>query len=569
MSDDQPSVDSQQAEVLERMAELCQVARRAVGGTAAVILQRDIEHDRWQMLVSVEGLSAALLEDAPILLEVWNRNQEESLCLSSSIREGDRHLLEVTDAQCLLIAPINAEGHTWGLFLVFVRQDSAGEEDLRLVIILARQSGDFLVKRALLERMQGYLAQLERSLGTVSALNETSRRLLAAKGYDQILEAVLSYAAENGAARSSLLSIDLDEAGQPEWLTVIAFQEVGAPKGSALGTRYRVSDVSLSPYWMNEPDDVQLVEDVSTDPRYDAKTRETSLRYGTVASVLMPLTINGEWVGLLTIIWREPHAFSSIDRQYYKSLAALMTNAMENERLRAAEQEAMEKLTRAYRELETFSYSVSHDLRTPLRAMNGYSQALEEDYAPQLDAIARKYLARIRASSEHMGELIDDLIELSQWSRSEMKQERVDLSATAQHIASELQQHDRQRQVTFVIEDGLVATADARLLAVVLSNLLSNAWKYTGKQSQPQIEFGAVEQQGRLVYFVRDNGAGFDMTYIHKLFGVFQRLHTDSDFPGNGIGLATVRRIIERHGGKIWAEGVVDQGATFYFTLPE
>jgi len=210
---------------------------------------------------------------------------------------------------------------------------------------------------------------------------------------------------------------------------------------------------------------------------------------------------------------------------------------------------------------------VSHDLRAPLRSIDGFSQVLLEDYATQLDEAGRDSLQRVRAATQRMGTLIDDLLKLARLTRSEMRTEVVDLSRIAGDIAAELHRSTPERQVEFIIAQGLEARGDTRLLRVAVENLLRNSWKYTAKQPQPRIEFGSVEGNGERVFLVRDNGAGFDMQYADKLFGVFQRLHSATEFEGTGIGLATVRRIITRHGGRIWAEGAVDQGATFYFTL--
>ena len=218
--------------------------------------------------------------------------------------------------------------------------------------------------------------------------------------------------------------------------------------------------------------------------------------------------------------------------------------------------------------LEAFSYSVSHDLRAPLRSLDGFSQALLEDYADKLDATGKDYLQRVRAAAQRMAELIDALLILSQVTRAEMRRERVDLTALARTIATELRQRDSGRQAEFIIPDGLVADGDPRLLRAALENLLSNAWKFTSQQPSARIELGAAPQPGEMpAYFVRDNGAGFDMAYANKLFGAFQRLHSQGEFKGTGIGLATVQRIIHRHGGRTWAEGTPNQGATFYFTL--
>jgi signal transduction histidine kinase len=225
------------------------------------------------------------------------------------------------------------------------------------------------------------------------------------------------------------------------------------------------------------------------------------------------------------------------------------------------------QLQTANSELEAFCYSVSHDLRAPLRSLDGFSLALMEDYADQLDAQGQKYLGRIRAGSQRMGQLIDDLLNLSRVSRGETSRESVDLSKMAHEVVEELQASAPQRQAEFVIAEGLMAETDPRLLRIVLTNLFGNAWKFTAKQAHPRIEFGCSGENGDAEYFMRDNGAGFDQAYSSKLFGVFQRLHAVADFPGTGIGLATVQRIINRQGGRVWAEGKVEQGATFHFTL--
>jgi light-regulated signal transduction histidine kinase (bacteriophytochrome) len=236
--------------------------------------------------------------------------------------------------------------------------------------------------------------------------------------------------------------------------------------------------------------------------------------------------------------------------------------------LRAQEvQEVNRQLRIANAELDAFSYSVSHDLRAPLRSIDGFSQILLEDYLDKLDAEGQQYLRKVRESSQQMAQLIDDLLNLSRVTRADMKMEAVDLSAMARTVAQELQTTEPERAAEFEIQPGMTAQGDPRLLRVVLNNLLGNAWKYSGTRPHTRIEVGQREQNGQVPYFVRDNGVGFDMAYADKLFGVFQRLHSGSEFPGTGIGLATVQRIIHRHGGRIWADGAVGQGATFYFTF--
>jgi len=221
------------------------------------------------------------------------------------------------------------------------------------------------------------------------------------------------------------------------------------------------------------------------------------------------------------------------------------------------------------KELESFSYSVSHDLRAPLRGIDGFSQALLEDYGDRLDEPARDYLRRVRAASQRMAQLIDDMLKLSRVTRQEMAVQPVCLSEIVEGIADELRAQQRDRAVEFAIAPGIIANGDRHLLYVALQNLVGNAWKFTRGHSTARIEFGATESHGRRVYFVRDDGAGFEMAYAGKLFGAFQRLHDANEFEGTGIGLAIVQRIIHQHGGEIWAEGEVERGATFYFTLGE
>ena len=225
------------------------------------------------------------------------------------------------------------------------------------------------------------------------------------------------------------------------------------------------------------------------------------------------------------------------------------------------------QLEASNKELEAFSYSVSHDLRAPLRGIDGFSQAVLEDYDEKLDESGRSYLRRVRAASQRMSQLIDAMLNLARLTRAEIHTQTFDMSAVVRAILDDFQKMEPDRQVECIVVNNVFATADPQLLRAVLENLLGNAWKFTRQQAHPRIEFGHGQYKGQAAYYVKDNGAGFDMTYVHKLFGAFQRLHAYTEYPGVGVGLATVHRIIQRHGGQIWAEGAVDQGATFHFTL--
>jgi signal transduction histidine kinase/CHASE3 domain sensor protein len=229
---------------------------------------------------------------------------------------------------------------------------------------------------------------------------------------------------------------------------------------------------------------------------------------------------------------------------------------------------AVAQLAAANKELETFSYSVSHDLRAPLRSIDGFSQAVLEDNAGTLNAESVAHLARVRLASQRMAQLIDDMLEMARVSRVEMRMARVDLSALADAALIELARAEPDRSVETAVTPGLHAEGDERLLRLALTNLLSNAWKFTSKSPTARIEFSSfLQPDGTPAFYVRDNGAGFDPVYAHKLFGAFQRLHTEFEFPGTGVGLATVQRVVHRHGGRIWAESAVGKGATFYFTI--
>ena len=255
----------------------------------------------------------------------------------------------------------------------------------------------------------------------------------------------------------------------------------------------------------------------------------------------------------------------------------------------AALERAASALRTSNSELEAFAYSVSHDLRAPLRSIDGFSRIVLDRHAAQLSEQAQDYLRRVRAASQRMGQLIDELLTLSRVSRAELRTERLDLSALAASVVADLRDRQPERKVEVTVQEGLAARGDATLVRTVLENLIGNAWKFTAQRETARIEVGALDAhdshdgrravgaperrasnrlEGQTVYYVRDNGAGFDMAFADKLFGAFQRLHTAAEFEGSGIGLATVLRVIRRHGGWVWAKAAPNQGATFYFTLP-
>ncbi len=269
---------------------------------------------------------------------------------------------------------------------------------------------------------------------------------------------------------------------------------------------------------------------------------------------------------LATIVTLVAIVLTTADRLRRTEDLRMMAEA-ETQRLNVHLSRQAADLAAANKELETFSYSVSHDLRAPLRSIDGFSQALLEDHGQALDEGAQDYLRRVRVASQRMGELIDGLLNLSRLSRASLQYEAVDLGRLAREKADALRRRDPGRDVAFDIAEGIEVQGDPRLLRALIDNLLENSWKFTRSHRRAVIEFGVARRDAERAYFVRDDGAGFDMAYAEKLFTAFQRLHRTDEFEGMGIGLATCLRIVRRHGGRMWAEGAVEQGATFYFTL--
>jgi signal transduction histidine kinase len=421
-------------------------------------------------------------------------------------------------------------------------------------------------------------------------LHEIDRALIAQEAPEAIAGAVLRPLRELlGVPRAIVNMFDL-AAGEVEWLAAAGRRRI------RLGPGVRYSIRLMGDVEALQRGESQVIDVHSLPPGPEV---EALLASGVHVYMVVPMIAGGELIGALSFGGAPgpfPDEQVSIAQEAAMQLAIAIAQARLHEcvkrhaeeldlRVRERTQELYtahaelqktnaelvqltSELQAANRELEAFSYSVSHDLRAPLRSIDGFSQALLEDAAEHLDEQGKDYLTRIRESTQRMAQLIDALLALSRITRAELQRQDLDLSAMAQAIAADLRRQEPTRQVAFVIADGLRAIGDPRLLRVALENLLGNAWKFTAKCPQGCIEVGHLTQlDGILVFFIRDNGAGFEMAYADKLFGAFQRLHRDGEFPGTGIGLATVQRIIHRHGGRIWAESAVNQGATFYFTV--
>lgn len=440
-------------------------------------------------------------------------------------------------------------------------------------LTFAGRSARLVLAQDITARTQAEAAR-QRYAERLETLHEIDQAILA----EQFPEAIVSAAIGHIRALLSCWRVNIsvfDLTSQQG--TVLGWAGSGTPR-FPVGTRVPLEAYGSQDMEAMQAGKVYVIEDVQALSPLPA-TIQTTQADGLRSYVRVPLVAQGELIGSLNLMADRPGAFSVEDVDVAREVADQLAVALQQARLHAQVQryaaelearvaERTARLMEINAELEAFASSVSHDLRAPLRSIDGFSQILLEDYADRLDAKGQDYLQRVRRATQHMGELIDALLMLSRVTQVELQCEPLDLSALAQTIAAELQQHEPARQVEFVIAEELQVSGDPRLLRVVLENLLGNAWKYTAKHAQARLEVGAISQpDGRLAYFVRDDGAGFDMAHADKLFRLFQRLHGPSEFAGTGVGLVTVQRIIHRHGGRVWAEAAVEQGTTVYFTL--
>ncbi|HEY3311235.1 MAG TPA: GAF domain-containing protein [Anaerolineales bacterium] len=474
----------------------------------------------------------------PGLFEFANPDESQS--------KEDTNLLSLRSAMCL---PLLRRSELIGMIYVDNLSVSGrfSQADVDLLSVFANQAAT-AIENARLFRDR------ERRITELSILDEISRSLSSTLNLAELLETV--YQQVDRIFDATNFYIATYQEGDTEW--VAAFQ---MDQGERQPVVRHELGLGLTGYILRNRQPVLLH---SSEESKVFKEEHGIPPVGMQAQSWMgvPLTTADKVVGVMAIqSYEHEDLYDEHALNLFSTISAQVAIAIRNTRL-------YEEKSRANKELESFSYSVSHDLRAPIRAINGFSHILLEDYGDKLDDEGKKHLKRVYEAGLRMGVLIDDILRLSRVTRSEIRRGMIDLSQLAQSVISELQNASNDRNVEVIIAPNLKVNADFNLMRIVLENLLGNAWKFTQKHPSARIELGITEKENQITYFVRDDGAGFDMTYANKLFGAFQRLHDTSEFEGTGIGLATVQRIIHRHGGAVWAEAVVEQGATFYFTLP-
>lgn len=431
--------------------------------------------------------------------------------------------------------------HPQDLMLAFDKLNKTlrGEHMPLFELRIATKSGTF--------KTGEFLARPQLADGKVVGIFGIARDITERKlAIEKLREAEIRYRTLFEESPEGVLLID-PESTLPIEFNEAAHKQLGYSREEFTGLK--TSDYEVSE---NVEETRKRISEILLEGRGDFETRHRT-KQGEVRNVLVTIR--------LMDLFNKPFLHC-----IYRDITEIRRSAEEIKRLNEDLRQRAVELEAVNKELEAFSYSVSHDLRAPLRGMDGFSQALLEDYGDLLDEQGRDYLSRVRGAGQRMAQLIDDLLDLSRVTRRDMQRDKVDMSSLAETIAGELKESHPDRKVEFVIRKGMAVSGDERLLNILLANLLGNAFKFTEKIPLARIEFGIIEGD-EPTYFVRDNGAGFDMIYSNKLFGAFQRLHAQAEFPGTGIGLAIVQRIVRRHGGRVWGEGAVGKGATFYFTL--
>ena len=519
------------------------------------------------------------------LLKKWIKETPISIAAENLTQKEKEHF-SISNEAIIYIVPLRRNTFKWGILFIQLEHGSLFvEDDLNLLGMYAQQTCILLENIRLLndsERhardlefiVQEKTAQLVRRTKFISMLQEITQLANETHSLDHLLQQVLDEICSQFAF--DVGHIHFQDKIDPKFLTPSSFWYLRdelkykplKDMSRAIPSSFPSDAVKLAisnntSVWLN---------DFSDSTEFSRAEIADEINLQTVIFVPIQITSSTK---LILELFSESKLFEEqelIDLIFQIGTQIRYVFEREHDKLALRELNAdLEKrsihLQAVNKELEAFSYSVSHDLRAPLRAIDGFSQALLEDYQHVVDSEGLEYLTLVRFESQRMGNLIDDLIDLSRFTRTEMNVEVINLSQIVEKLVEDLKSQDTTRHVELIIQQDVVACADKNLIQAVLQNLLDNAWKYSRKKEPARIEFGKIEDADSIQYFIRDNGAGFSMVYAHKLFGAFQRLHSNDEYEGTGIGLATVQRIIHRHGGKIRAQAEIEQGATFYFSL--
>jgi signal transduction histidine kinase len=598
--------------VQQKLQRLTIAAERAVGGMAAGVALWDEQRGELTLTAvskpSEQGKFPSMT--SPALQRAWK--ERTPVLLSTSLGNfPEREAAGPADQRAsLLVAPIANQEKAWGLLLVYLeRVPLFASEDLSLLSLFNGQTAIALSYDRLLSEQAMLIEQLRGYNQRLEAMNEIDRTILSANSTEKIASQALGRLRELvPCQRASVAVFDLENR-QGRLIATDSNGFNSPQEGSVLSMDHFPPFNALSP-----GREVSYIENILTAdwvPPIIERLREQGLR----SIIYTPLVAEERLIGAIALSSVEIGAFQPHHLDTLREVADQLAVGIQQSRLReelqrynaeleqrvaertneiqktvhdlqeeiAARQQATEalriaqerlkqraaELNYANKELEAFTYSVSHDLRAPLRAIDGFSRILLDKYSAHLDEEGQRYLRMVGANTRQMGELIDDLLSFSRLNRQAMSLEEVELTSLARLALRELERKQDGREVEIILRDLPACRADPVLMKQVFVNLLSNALKFTGKLEKARIEIGCERRENEAVFFVRDNGVGFDMRYAGKLFGVFQRLHRAEDFEGTGVGLAIVQRIIHRHGGRVWAEAEVDRGATFYFTLPE
>ena len=553
------------------LEQLASASTRTAGGTTAIIARWNPTNEKLEVEKPGEPpFQTKTLDVASSELgRVWNEQKARAIQIPDLNDQDMPKWMKQIEARTLFVVPIKSSVRLWGLLIVALQYTPLfAEDDLDLLTLLSEQSAIQLDYAALIKELQELNESLkgrvvERATQLEQANHELETEISIRKQTEKVLrESEERFRVLIDAAPSAMIVVNRE--GEIALTNVRAQKLFGYPKDELSGKPIEML-IPLQFRHGHIHDRQKYFAQPVSRPMGAGRDLFGLHKDGHEIPVEIGLTPYESAEGPFTLA-------QIVDITERKQAIEVLRRAQDEledlvqKRTKALSQ-ANASLEIANKELESFSYSVSHDLRTPLRSIDGFSLALLEDFGSLLPAEGQDYLQRVRTAAQHMAELIDDLLNLSRVTRATVEPISVNLSTIADNIMQDLRRQQPQREATISIAPDLIVHGDSRLLKIALENLLNNAWKFTSKQTTTMIEFNEMKQNGQRVFFIRDNGVGFDMTYANKLFGAFQRLHSTQDFPGTGVGLATVQRIFLKHGGRIWAESDVGQGATFYFTL--